>query len=98
MDNLGVAMNDTTLQAYALSKGIDKSTQDMTNQEKIGLAMEMFMEKTAYAAGNYAKENETLAGSLGIAKVALSNFLSGAGTVEDVVSSFSKPWIQSAFK
>lgn len=89
MDNLGVAMNDTTLQAYALSKGIDKSTRDMTNQEKIGLAMEMFMEKTAYAAGNYAKENETLAGSLGTAKAALSNFISGAGTVEDVVSSFS---------
>ena len=89
MDNLGVAMNDTTLQAYALSKGIDKSTSEMTNQEKIGLAMEMFMEKTAYAAGNYAKENETLAGSLGTAKAALSNFLSGAGTVEDVVSSFS---------
>lgn len=89
MDNLGVAMNDTTLQAYALSKGIDKSTTEMTNQEKIGLAMEMFMEKTAYAAGNYAKENETLAGSLGTAKAALSNFLSGAGSVEDVVSSFS---------
>ena len=89
MDNLGVAMNDTTLQAYALEKGINKSTSEMTNQEKIGLAMEMFMEKTAYAAGNYAKENETLAGSLGTAKSALSNFLSGAGTVEDVVSSFS---------
>lgn len=89
MDNLGVAMNDTTLNAYAMEKGINKTTQEMTNQEKIGLAMEMFMEKTAYAAGNYAKENETLAGSLGTAKAALSNFLSGAGTVEDVVSSFS---------
>ncbi len=89
MDNLGVAMNDTTLQAYALEKGIKKSTTEMTNQEKIGLAMEMFMEKTAYAAGNYAKENETLAGSLGTAKAAFSNFLSGAGSVDDVVSSFS---------
>lgn len=89
MDNLGVAMNDTTIQAYALSKGIDKSTAEMTNQEKISLAMEMFMEKTAYAAGNYAKENETLAGSLGTAKAAFSNFLSGAGSAEDVVSSFS---------
>ena len=89
MDNLGVAMNDTTLNAYALEKGIGKTTQEMTNQEKIGLAMELFMEKTAYAAGNYAKENETLAGSLGTAKAALSNFLSGAGTVEDVVSSFT---------
>lgn len=89
MDNLGVAMNDTTLNAYALSKGIEKSTSEMTNQEKIGLAMEMFMEKTSYAAGNYAKENETLAGSLGTAKAALSNFLSGAGDVESVVTTFS---------
>ncbi len=89
MDNLGVAMNDTTLQAYALEKGIKKSTSEMTNQEKIGLAMEMFMEKTAYAAGNYAKENETLAGSLGTAKAALTNFLDGSGSVEDLVNAFS---------
>ena len=87
MDNLGVAMNDTTLQAYALEKGIKKSTQQMTNQEKISLAMEMFLEKTAYAAGNYAKENETLAGSLGTAKAALTNFLDGSGDVEMLVES-----------
>lgn len=89
MDNLGVAMNETTLANYALEKGMKKSYDQMTQQEKIGVAMEMFMDKTAYAAGNYAKENETLAGSLGTAKAALSNFLSGAGSVEDVVSSFS---------
>lgn len=82
-------MNDTTLQAYALEKGINKSTQEMTNQEKIGLAMDMFMEKTAYAAGNYAKENETLAGSLGTAKAALTNFLDGSGDVNGLVTSFS---------
>ena len=89
MDNLGVAMNDTTLQAYALEKGIKKSTSEMTNQEKIGLAMEMFMEKTAYAAGNYAKENDTLAGSLGTAKSALTNFLDGSGDVDGLVDAFS---------
>ena len=89
MDNLGVAMNDTTLQAYALEKGINKSTTEMTNQEKIGLAMEMFMEKTAYAAGNYARENQTLAGSLGTAKAALTNFLDGSGDVDALVGAFS---------
>lgn len=89
MDNLGVAMNDTTLQAYALEKGINKSTTEMTNQEKIGLAMEMFMEKTAYAAGNYARENETLAGSLGTAKSALTNFLDGSGNADQLVTAFS---------
>ena len=89
MDNLGVAMNDTAIAAYAASKGINKSTQEMSQQEKIGLAMEMFLEKTSYAAGNYAKENETLAGSLGTAKSALTNFLSGSGDVNSLVSSFS---------
>ncbi len=89
MDNLGVAMNDTTLQAYALEKGIKKSTQEMTNQEKIGLAMEMFLEKTADYAGNYSKENETLAGSLGTAKAAFQNFLDGSGDVDSLVKTFS---------
>lgn len=87
MDNLGVAMSDANLQAYALEKGIKKSTQSMTNQEKIGLAMEMFLEKTADYAGNYAKENDTLAGSLGTAKAAMTNFLDGSGSVEEFVSS-----------
>lgn len=84
MDNLGVAINDTNLQAYALAKGIEKSTSEMTSQEKIALAMQMFLEKTADYAGNYAKENETLAGSLTTAKAAMSNFMSGASDVSQV--------------
>lgn len=87
MDNLGVAMNDTTIGNYALSKGIEKSTSEMTTQEKVGLATQMFMEKTAKYAGNYAKENDTLAGSLQTAKSALGNFLSGAGDIDAVIES-----------
>lgn len=88
MDNLGVAINDTTLNMYALEKGIDKTTQEMTTQEKVALAMELFMERTAYATGNYAKENDTLAGSLSTAKAALDNFLSGAGDAEALADAF----------
>ena len=84
MDNLGVAMNATTIEAYALSKGIKTSFNEMDNATKVGLAMEMFLEKTAYAAGNYAKENQTFAGSFNTLKAATSNFLSGAGGIEDV--------------
>ena len=86
MDNLGVAINDTNLKEYALSKGIRKTTQEMSTQEKVALAMQMFMEKTAYAAGNYAKENDTLAGALTTAKAAFQNFLSGAGSEDEVAS------------
>ena len=84
MDNLGVAMNATTIETYALSKGIDESFASMDNATKVGLAMEMFLEKTAYAAGNYEKENKTFAGSFNTLKAATSNFLSGAGGIEDV--------------
>jgi hypothetical protein len=85
MDNLGVAMNDTTLNAYALAKGIGKSTKEMTNAEKIELAMNMFLEKSSYAMGNYAKENETFAGSLSTVKASVQNLISGAGNLDDTI-------------
>lgn len=98
MDNLGVAMNATTIEEYALSKGIEESYANMDNATKVGLAMEMFLEKTAYAAGNYAKENKTFAGSFNTLKAATSNFLSGSGGIEDVADAlkgFSEILIES---
>lgn len=87
MDNLGVAMNDTALNAYALEKGIGKTTQQMSAQEKVSLATQMFMEKTAKYAGNYAKENETLAGSMNTTKKAFDDFLSGGGSIDNFINS-----------
>lgn len=85
MDNLGVAINDTTLANYALEKGITKSTRSMTTQEKTALAFQLFMEKTADYAGNYAHENDTLAGSFTTLSAAFDNFLAGQGTVDEFV-------------
>ena len=87
MDNLGVAMNATNLEAYALSKGIKKSYTEMSTAEKSGLAYQMFLEKTSKYAGNYVKENETLAGSMQTLTSAFANFLSGAGSAEEVIKS-----------
>lgn len=87
MDNLGVAMNATTIEAYALSKGINKSYNEMTKAEQVQYAMQMFLEKSAYAMGNYSKENETFAGSLQTLKASFGNFMSGAGSIDDVINS-----------
>lgn len=87
MDNLGVAINDTTIGQYALSKGINKSTQEMSTQEKVGLANQLFMEKTAKYAGNYAKENESLSGSINTTKKAFDDFLSGGNTIDNFINS-----------
>ena len=92
MDNLGVAMNDTAIGAYAMSKGINKSTQEMSIQEKVGLAQQMFMEKTAKYAGNYAKENDTLAGPINTTKKAFEDFMA-TGNVTGFVCWWDFSWV-----
>lgn len=87
MDNLGVAMSETALNAYALEKGLGETTQQMTQAEKVGLATQLFLEKTAKFAGNYAKENDSLSGSLNTTKKAFENFMSGSGFIEDFIDS-----------
>lgn len=87
MDNLGVAMNDTSLNAYAAAKGLGKTTQQMSAGEKAGLAYQMFMEKTSKYAGNYTKENDTFAGSLNTTKKAFDNLMSGSGSIDGFIDS-----------
>lgn len=80
MDNLGVAMNATTLQAYAAGKGINFVWNKASNAEKAELAMQMFFEKTEQYAGNFAREAEsTLTGSIGMAKSALQTLKENLG-------------------
>lgn len=89
MDNLGVAMNATTIEAYAMSKGINKTYNEMTKAEQVEMAMQMFLEKTSYAMGNYAKENKTFAGSLQTMKASISNLMAGTGDLDQVIKSVS---------
>lgn len=80
MDNLGVAMNATTIQAYALSKGLDFTWASATNAEKADVAMQMFFENTEQYAGNFAREStQTITGSIGLLKAAVGSFTAGLG-------------------
>lgn len=77
MDNLGVAINDTNLQIYAQEKGLGKLE---TTQQKVSAAMQMFLDKTQYAAGNYSRENDTFSGSLTTMKAEFENLTAELGT------------------
>ena len=80
MDNLGVAMNATNIEAYALAKGLDFTWKTATQAEKAELAMQMFFESTTQYAGNFAREStETITGSLGLLQAALGSFTGGLG-------------------
>ena len=75
MDNLGVAMNATTIEAYALAKGLDFAWNSATNAEKAEIAMQMFLEKTEQYAGNFAREStQTISGSIGLLQASLSSY------------------------
>lgn len=85
MDNLGVAMNATTLEAYALEKGVNFKWNTASNAEKAELAMQMFMERTAQYEGNFAKEsNDTFSGSLNAMKSAAQNFMANLSLGRDI--------------
>lgn len=81
MDNLGVAMNATTLEAYAHSKGMENFTWKTASQmEKNTLAMQMFLERTEQYAGNFAREStDTISGSIGYLGASWKDFMAGLG-------------------
>lgn len=80
MDNLGVAMNATSIQAYALAKGLDFTWATASQAEKAEIAMQMFLENTTQYAGNFAREaTQTITGSIGMLKAATQSFVAGLG-------------------
>lgn len=88
MDNLGVAMNATTLQAYALEKGVNFEWNTASNAEKAELAIQMFMERTSQYAGNFARESEqTWTGSIGAMKASYQNLMADIMLGNDLGSS-----------
>jgi len=83
MDNLGVAMNATNVEAYALAKGLDFTWASASNAEKAEVAMQMFFENTEQYAGNFAREStQTVTGSLGLFQAALGSFTAGLGNAD----------------
>lgn len=83
MDNLGVAMNATNVEAYALAKGLDFTWKTATQAEKAEVAMQMFFDSTEQYAGNFAKEStQTITGSIGLMQAALGSFTAGLGNAD----------------
>lgn len=58
IEDYGVSVQANALEQLALSKGIGKSVEQMTQAEKTALVMEQILSKTADTAGRYAYEIE----------------------------------------
>lgn len=91
MDNLGVAMNATTLEAYAVSQGMDTAWKSMSNAEKAELAMKYFFENTTQYAGNFEREaSTTISGSIGQLTAAVQTWVAGLGNSSADIDKLTK--------
>ena len=64
LKDLGVVMTQTNLQAYAMSKGINKNIADMTQAEQTTLRYNFVMEQLSLAQGDFAKTSNSWSNSV----------------------------------
>lgn len=81
LKQFGIVMTDANLQAYALSKGITKSTADMSQAEKVQLRYNYVMSQTALAQGDFAKTSDSWANQTRILSEQWKEFVATIGTV-----------------
>lgn len=55
LKNYGIVMTQTNLQQFAMSQGINKSIQSMTQQEQTMLRLNYVLQQTALAQGDFAR-------------------------------------------
>jgi len=91
MDNLGVAMNATTLEAYRVAQGMDTAFSKMSNAEKAELAMQYFFENTTQYAGNFEREaTQTISGSIGQLTAAVQTWVAGLGSSQADITQLTR--------
>lgn len=80
LKQIGVVMTETNLEAFALSQGIRKNIDDMTQAEKTQLRYAYVMQQTNLAAGDFAKTSDSWANQTRILQERWREFLSIMGT------------------
>jgi hypothetical protein len=73
LKELGVVMTETQLNSYAMTKGLGKTTKEMTEQEKVLLRYQYTMEKLGHAQGDFARTSDGYANSTRTLKLELEN-------------------------
>lgn len=68
LKRFGIVMTQTNLEAYALSQGINKTWNEMTQAEQVQLRYNYVMEQTALAQGDFEKTQDSWANQQRILK------------------------------
>ena len=80
LKQLGINMSVANLEAYAMSQGIDKAYNSMTQAEQATLRYNYLMSVTADAQGDFAKTSDSFANQQRIAQLQLENLATSIGS------------------
>lgn len=80
LKQLGINMSVANLEAFALSQGIDKSYNSMTQAEQATLRYNYLMSVSADAQGDFARTSDSFANQQKIAKLNMENFATSIGS------------------
>lgn len=80
LKKFGVTMTETNLKAFALSQGITKSYQSMSQAEKVALRYNYVMKATADAQGDFARSSNSWANQIRVLRGQWTQFLGVLGT------------------
>lgn len=80
LKQLGINMSVANLEAFALSQGIDKAYNSMTQAEQATLRYNYLMSVSADAQGDFARTSGSYANQLRIAQLNMENLATGIGT------------------
>lgn len=79
LKSIGVVMTQNALDAYAMANGFGKTTQSMTEQEKVALRYQFVLDKLANATGDFSRTSDGFANSSRSLSLELENLKAEVG-------------------
>ena len=79
LKSLGVVMTQNALQSFAMSQGINRSWNEMSELEKTSLRYQFILNSLSLAQGDFAKYSDTWSGSLATIRLNWQNFMATVG-------------------
>lgn len=79
LKDLGVVMTQTALDAYALANGFGKTTQQMSEAEKVALRYSFVQDQLSAAQGDFARTSDSWANQMRILKLQVESVMSTIG-------------------
>lgn len=80
LKELGVVMTQNALDQYALEKGYGKTTNQMTEQEKVALRYKFVLDRLSQASGDYANTSDHWANMVRTAKLEIQSLSGEVGS------------------